>query len=288
MKSSEVSRIIKHCPRRGRFSFSTPQVLQTARQLDTGPWPRHCPNSCSTSAPAGSASRNSPGRPSRAHRRRPARILVAARRRAPGCTPPHSLERRQRPAPAGMAGPGTRGVLRPGPLAIVPMGFCYPGTGRSGDLPPRAECRKLWHDRIFALLPRLELRIVIGPVRPGLPPGRPQPGAASRKPWPPGASSRPPSIPCPTPAPATRCGSSGIPGSPRNCCRICGRPWRGRWKLPRARARGSQTRRSAPDPSVPPPPRRRPGDCLIARLRSQAMHHPLYSRSYATAGQGDA
>ncbi len=50
----------------------------------------------------------------------------------------------------------------PARVAIVPMGFCYPGTGRSGDLPPRSECRKLWHDRIFALLPRLELRLVIG------------------------------------------------------------------------------------------------------------------------------
>lgn len=50
----------------------------------------------------------------------------------------------------------------PARVAIVPMGFCYPGSGRSGDLPPRAECRRLWHDRIFPLLPRLELRIVIG------------------------------------------------------------------------------------------------------------------------------
>jgi uracil-DNA glycosylase len=47
-------------------------------------------------------------------------------------------------------------------VAIVPMGFCYPGTGKSGDLPPRAECRRLWHDRVFALLPGLRLRIVIG------------------------------------------------------------------------------------------------------------------------------
>ena len=50
----------------------------------------------------------------------------------------------------------------PARVAIVPMGFCYPGTGKSGDLPPRTECRRLWHDRIFGLLPRLELRIVIG------------------------------------------------------------------------------------------------------------------------------
>ncbi len=50
----------------------------------------------------------------------------------------------------------------PARVAIVPMGFCYPGTGKSGDLPPRAECRRLWHDRVFALLPGLRLRIVIG------------------------------------------------------------------------------------------------------------------------------
>jgi uracil-DNA glycosylase len=50
----------------------------------------------------------------------------------------------------------------PARVAIVPMGFCYPGTGKSGDLPPRPECRRLWHDRIIGLMPNLELRIVIG------------------------------------------------------------------------------------------------------------------------------
>lgn len=50
----------------------------------------------------------------------------------------------------------------PARVAIVPMGFCYPGRGRSGDLAPRAECRALWHDRLFARLPELRLRIVIG------------------------------------------------------------------------------------------------------------------------------
>lgn len=34
-------------------------------------------------------------------------------------------------------------------VAIVPMGFCYPGTGKSGDLPPRPECAPLWHERIL-------------------------------------------------------------------------------------------------------------------------------------------
>jgi uracil-DNA glycosylase len=47
-------------------------------------------------------------------------------------------------------------------VAIVPMGFCYPGQGRSGDLPPRPECRVLWHDRLFACLPALRVRVIIG------------------------------------------------------------------------------------------------------------------------------
>lgn len=48
-------------------------------------------------------------------------------------------------------------------LAIVPMGFCFPGWDiRGGDLPPRKECVRLWHDRIFALMPQLELILVIG------------------------------------------------------------------------------------------------------------------------------
>lgn len=47
-------------------------------------------------------------------------------------------------------------------VAIVPMGFCYPGRGRSGDLAPRPECRARWHDRLFGQLPNLRLRIVIG------------------------------------------------------------------------------------------------------------------------------
>jgi uracil-DNA glycosylase len=47
-------------------------------------------------------------------------------------------------------------------VAIVPMGFCYPGKGSSGDLPPRPECRALWHDRLFQHLHGLRLRVVIG------------------------------------------------------------------------------------------------------------------------------
>jgi len=47
-------------------------------------------------------------------------------------------------------------------FAIVPMGMCYPGTGASGDLPPRAECAATWRARLLARLSALELTLVIG------------------------------------------------------------------------------------------------------------------------------
>jgi uracil-DNA glycosylase len=47
-------------------------------------------------------------------------------------------------------------------IAIIPMGFCYPGRGRSGDLPPRPECARLWHDALLARLPRIELTLLVG------------------------------------------------------------------------------------------------------------------------------
>ncbi|MBW2393801.1 MAG: uracil-DNA glycosylase family protein [Deltaproteobacteria bacterium] len=47
-------------------------------------------------------------------------------------------------------------------IAIIPMGFCYPGTGRSGDLPPRAECAPAWREKLLAKLPDLRLTLVIG------------------------------------------------------------------------------------------------------------------------------
>lgn len=47
-------------------------------------------------------------------------------------------------------------------FAIVPMGFCYPGTGKSGDLPPRAECAETWRVNLLSKLPRIALTIVIG------------------------------------------------------------------------------------------------------------------------------
>lgn len=47
-------------------------------------------------------------------------------------------------------------------FAIVPVGYCYPGRGPSGDLPPRKECAQLWLPRLLAQLPRIELVILIG------------------------------------------------------------------------------------------------------------------------------
>lgn len=47
-------------------------------------------------------------------------------------------------------------------VAIVPMGLCYPGKGRSGDLPPRAECAQTWHPQLLPQLPRIGLTLLIG------------------------------------------------------------------------------------------------------------------------------
>lgn len=47
-------------------------------------------------------------------------------------------------------------------VAIVPMGLCFPGTGKSGDLPPRPECAPLWRARLLRRLPDLQLTLVIG------------------------------------------------------------------------------------------------------------------------------
>lgn len=47
-------------------------------------------------------------------------------------------------------------------FALVPMGFCYPGKGKSGDLPPRAECAPYWHDRVLKSLRNQRLTVLIG------------------------------------------------------------------------------------------------------------------------------
>jgi uracil-DNA glycosylase len=47
-------------------------------------------------------------------------------------------------------------------VAIVPMGFCYPGAADGADLPPRPECAPLWHPRLVAALPELRLTLLVG------------------------------------------------------------------------------------------------------------------------------
>ncbi len=57
----------------------------------------------------------------------------------------------------------TREVFyNPEQVAILPMGFCYPGTGKSGDLPPRAECAPAWREQLLRRLSHLDLTLVIG------------------------------------------------------------------------------------------------------------------------------
>jgi uracil-DNA glycosylase len=47
-------------------------------------------------------------------------------------------------------------------IAIIPMAYCYPGRGGSGDLPPRRECADLWLDRLLAKLPDIRLTLLVG------------------------------------------------------------------------------------------------------------------------------
>jgi uracil-DNA glycosylase len=47
-------------------------------------------------------------------------------------------------------------------IALVPMGFCFPGSGRSGDLPPRPECAPTWHPRLMPKLKHVQLTLAIG------------------------------------------------------------------------------------------------------------------------------
>lgn len=47
-------------------------------------------------------------------------------------------------------------------FALIPMGFCFPGTGKSGDLPPRSECAPLWHQQVLKSMPEVKLTLLIG------------------------------------------------------------------------------------------------------------------------------
>ena len=47
-------------------------------------------------------------------------------------------------------------------FALIPIGFCFPGSGKSGDLPPRPECAPLWHQQVLKLMTEVKLTLLIG------------------------------------------------------------------------------------------------------------------------------
>jgi uracil-DNA glycosylase len=60
-------------------------------------------------------------------------------------------------------GIGDADFYDPAKLAIVPMGFCFPGNdAKGGDLPPRKECALRWHEYLFENMPQVELLLAIG------------------------------------------------------------------------------------------------------------------------------
>jgi uracil-DNA glycosylase len=50
----------------------------------------------------------------------------------------------------------------PSRVALIPMGFCYPGAANGADLPPRSECAPLWHTRLLHLLTEVRLTLLVG------------------------------------------------------------------------------------------------------------------------------
>lgn len=50
----------------------------------------------------------------------------------------------------------------PDKVALIPMGFCFPGSGKSGDLPPDKRCAPLWHPQLFEQLPINRLTLLVG------------------------------------------------------------------------------------------------------------------------------
>lgn len=59
-------------------------------------------------------------------------------------------------------GVGDETFYNPDNFAILPMGFCYPGKAKTGDLPPRKECAPLWHENVWAEMQEVKLKIIIG------------------------------------------------------------------------------------------------------------------------------
>ena len=99
------------------------------------------------------------------------------------------------------------------------MGFCYPGTGKSGDLPPRPECAEHWRKQLLGLLPDIQLTLVIGQYAQAWHLGERQKDSLTEtvKNW---KEYWPRFLRFPIPARATICGSGEIRGLRKRFCRF--------------------------------------------------------------------
>src|SRR5262249_8815888 len=132
-------------------------------------------------------------------------------------------------------------------IAIVPMGFCYPGVdGHGGDLPPRKECAPLWHARVLRQLPNVTLTLLGGSYaqRHYLDDHRSSPMTNTRRAW---RDFGPRFVPLPHP-------------SWRNTAWLRRNPWFENELLPELRERMQALLhvRAARPMSDPPPPRSAP------------------------------
>lgn len=118
----------------------------------------------------------------------------------------------------------------PARVAILPMGFCYPGRGRSGDNPPRPECAPAWRQKLLDRLPNIELTLLVGRYAQDWHLGK-GPSLTERvRQW---RDSGPAQIPLPHP-------------SPRNNLWLRRNPWFEEELLPELKARISQIRNEYP------------------------------------------
>lgn len=111
-------------------------------------------------------------------------------------------------------------------VAIVPMGFCYPGRARSGDRPPRPECARTWHPQLLPLLEEVELVLAIGTYAQAylLGEARRESLTATVRAF---GDYAPRTFPLPHPSPRNSAGSRRIRGSRAHACRRCAMRSRG-------------------------------------------------------------
>ena len=107
-------------------------------------------------------------------------------------------------------------------VAILPMGFCYPGTGKSGDLPPRPECAAAWRAKILRELSAVKLTLVIGQYAMAwhLGPRAKATLTETVQVW---REFSPKLFPLPHPSPRNNIWLKGIRGTRAMCCRNCER-----------------------------------------------------------------